>query len=333
MTATVAVLLAPAMRRQILSDEAERRLADMAAIRSVGEEKLTEDRMAELLEGATACVTGWGTPMLTSGLLARCPQLGLVAHTAGSVRRLVPSEAIERGLNVSHAAIHIGEAVAEFVLAEILLHLRRPDRHDEGMKAGASWLELRRDHLGRLLGARHVGLVGAGYVGRLLIALLRPFGCRISVCDPFLAAARAAELGVASVDLDTLLSACDIVSLHAPVLPETRGMIGAAQLAKLRDGCFFINTARAALVDEAALLAELRTGRFHAMLDVFAEEPLPLGHPFRSLPNLRLAPHAAGHTADTYRRQGASMVAEVGRFLAGEPLRHAVTPAMLATMA
>jgi phosphoglycerate dehydrogenase-like enzyme len=333
MTATVAVLLAPSMRRQILSDEAERALAGMAAIRSAGEEKLTEDRMAELLGGAAACVTGWGTPMLTSGLLARCPQLGLVAHTAGSIRRLIPNEAIERGLKVSHAAIHIGEAVAEFVLAEILLHLRRPDRHDEGMKAGAPWLELRRDHLGRLLGALHVGLVGAGYIGRLLIARLRPFGCRISVYDPFLAAARAAELGVEPVDLDSMLSDCDIVSLHAPVLPETRGMIGAAQLRKLRDGCFFINTARAALVDEPALLDELRTGRIDAMLDVFAEEPLPLDHPFRSLPNLRLAPHAAGHTADTYRRQGSSMVAEVGRFLAGEPLRHAVTPAMLATMA
>ena len=86
-------------------------------------------------------------------------------------------------------------------------------------------------------------------------------------------------------------------------------------------------------IGEAALLAELRKGRFDAMLDVFAEEPLPLDHPFRGLPNLRLAPHAAGHTADTYHRQGLSMVQEIGRLLAGEPLRHPVTPAMLATMA
>lgn len=333
MTATVAVLLAPDMRRKILSDDAERALAGMAEIRSAGDEKLTEGRLAELLDGAKACVTGWGTPPLTDALLARCPSLGLVAHTAGSVRRLVSNQAIEAGLNVSHSAIHIAEAVAEFVLAEILLHLRRPDRHDEGMKAGTAWFDLRSEHLGQLLGARHVGLVGAGYVGRLVIALLRPFGCRISVYDPFLTAARAAELGVESTSLDSLLSDCDIVSLHAPVLPETHGMIGAAQLARLRDGCFFINTARAILVDEAALLAELRTGRFAAMLDVFSQEPLPLDHPFRKLPNLRLAPHAAGHTADTYHRQGATMIAEVGRFLKGEPLRHAVTPAMLATMA
>jgi phosphoglycerate dehydrogenase-like enzyme len=333
MTATVAVLLAPDMRRKIVSNAAEEALAGIATLRSAGEERLSEERLIELLEGAEACLTGWGTPMLSANVLARCPKLGLVAHTAGSIRRLVPPEAIEGGLKVSHAAIHIGEAVAEFVIAEILLHLRRPDLHDVGMKAGAGWFDLRRDHLGELLGARHVGLVGAGYVGRLVIALLQPFGCRISVCDPFLTPERAAELKVETTDLDTLLSTCDIVSLHAPVLPETRGMIGAAQLARLRDGCFFLNTARAALVDEAALLAELRTGRFHAMLDVFAEEPLPADHPFRRLPNLRLAPHAAGHTADTYHRQGASMVAEIGRFLAGEPLCHAVTPAMLATMA
>lgn len=333
MTATVAVLLAPEMRRKILSGEAERLLAGLGEIRSAGDEKLTEDRLAELLRGAAACLTGWGTPMLTSSLLVRCPDLRLVAHSAGSVRRLVPDEAIQGGLQVSHAAIHIAEAVAEFVLAEILLQLRRPDGHDHGMKAGEAWFDLRARHLGRLLGAVHVGLVGAGYVGRLVIGLLRPFGCRISVHDPYLSAGRAAELGVESVPLDTLLSSCDIVSLHAPVLPETRGMIGAAELARLRDGCFFINTARAALVDEAALLAELRKGRFDAMLDVFAEEPLPLDHPFRGLPNLRLAPHAAGHTADTYHRQGLSMVQEIGRLLAGEPLRHPVTPAMLATMA
>jgi phosphoglycerate dehydrogenase-like enzyme len=330
---TVVVLLAPAMRRKILSPAAEAALAQLAEVRSVGEGELLPERLPALLAGARACVTGWGTPPLTEEVLAGSPKLGLVAHTAGSIRRLVPPEAIENGLLVSHAAIHIAEAVAEYTIAQILLHLRQPHRHDAGMKEGAPWLELRATYLGSLLGARTVGIIGAGYVGRLVISLLRPFGCRILVADPLLTAARAAELGVEPVDLATLLETSDIVSLHAPVLPETRGMIGAAELAKLRDGTFIINTARSILVDQAALLAELETGRIDAMLDVFDEEPLPLDDPFRRLPNVTLAPHAAGHTADTYHRQGSSMIAEIGRFLAGEPLRHQVTPAMLRTMA
>jgi phosphoglycerate dehydrogenase-like enzyme len=110
-------------------------------------------------------------------------------------------------------------------------------------------------------------------------------------------------------------------------------MIGAAQLARLRDGCLFINTARPSLVDEAALLTALHTGRFTAALDVFDQEPLPADSPFRSLPNVVLSPHAAGHSADSHKRQGATTVDEIRRFLAGEPLRHRVTPAMVATMA
>jgi phosphoglycerate dehydrogenase-like enzyme len=229
--------------------------------------------------------------------------------------------------------VNIAESVAEFVIAQTLSILREPHRHDAGMKAGEGWLDLRQRYLGRLLGAQTVGLVGAGYVGRLVIGLFRAFGCRLLVSDPYLTAEKAAELGVERASLDEVLSGSDIVSLHAPALPETRHMIGAAQLAQLRDGCLFINTARPALVDEAALLAALRTGRFTAALDVFDQEPLPADSPFRSLPNVVLSPHAAGHSEDSHKRQGTTTVDEIRRFLAGEPLRHRVTPAMLATMA
>jgi phosphoglycerate dehydrogenase-like enzyme len=110
-------------------------------------------------------------------------------------------------------------------------------------------------------------------------------------------------------------------------------MISAAQLARLRDGALFINTARAALVDEDALLSELQSGRISAALDVFATEPLPPDSPFRTLPNVILSPHAAGHTTDTYLRQGKAMVEDVRRYLCGEPLVFEVTARMLPTMA
>src|SRR3546814_8879828 len=100
-------------------------------------------------------------------------------------------------------------------------------------------------------------------------------------------------------------------------------MIGAEQLEKLRDGTIFINTGRSALVDEAALVAALKESRFTAAIDVFDTEPLPADSPFRSLPNAVLPPHAAGHTADTHQRQGATAVEEIGRFLRADPLRPA----------
>jgi phosphoglycerate dehydrogenase-like enzyme len=110
-------------------------------------------------------------------------------------------------------------------------------------------------------------------------------------------------------------------------------MIGAPQLARLADGAVFINSARAALVDETALLRELENGRIVAALDVFADEPLPADSPFRRLPNVVLSPHVAGHSLDTHLRQGQAMVDEVQRFLQGEPLQYEITPDMLPLIA
>ena len=133
--------------------------------------------------------------------------------------------------------------------------------------------------------------------------------------------------------LDELLAGCRVVALHAPSTPQTYRMIGRRELALMRDGAILVNTARASLIDTDALLAELRKGRISAALDVFDEEPLPLDSPLRTLPNVILTPHVASHTVNTHLRQGELTVDEVQRFVAGQPLRYAVTPEMLATMA
>jgi phosphoglycerate dehydrogenase-like enzyme len=321
------------MRRRVLSADAEVELATMAEVRSPSGSDLTPEELPELVAGATACITGWGTPPISEVLLTDNPQLRLIAHTAGSIRKLVPLVAVERGLRVSHAAAIIADAVAEFVIAQLLLSVRPLHLIDQEMKAGVDWFQIREQRLGQLLGSRTVGVVGAGYVGRIVIRLLTAFGCRILVFDPLLTDEAAAELGVERRSLADLFAASDLVTLHAPVLPETRGMIDADLLRQLRDGAVFVNTARAALVDEGALLDELRSGRITAALDVFDTEPLPVDSPFRALPDALLSPHAAGHSTDTYLQQGQAMVDEVRRYLHGEPLQYEVTPAMLATMA
>jgi phosphoglycerate dehydrogenase-like enzyme len=330
----VAILLTPRMRAQLIPPAAEERLAQVATVVAPGESALKAETLRRLLESADVAITGWGTPRLGEEVLAGAPRLKLVAHAAGSIRQLVPFEAIEHGrLRVVHSAVHIGEAVCEFVMAHIFNFLRHPVELDGGMRAGEPWLPLRARLLGRLLGEQTVGLAGAGYIGRMLTRQLQAFQARVLVCDPYLDADRARELGVGLVDLDALLRQSDIVSLHVPSLPETRHMIGKAELAKLKPGALFINTARGALVDEAALVEALRENRFTAVLDVYETEPLPDDSPLRSLPNAVLAPHAAGHTHETYLRQGSTAVDATLRFLAGEPLRNEVTKAMLPNMA
>lgn len=330
---TVAVLIPARTREKILSPDALCALERVATVRLPAGPLLSPEDLPLLLDGAGACLTGWGTPPLPQELLEQHPNLGLIAHTAGSIRNLAPLALVAGGLRVSHAAGIIADAVAEFVIGQALLGLRPLHELDRGMRAGDDWLPLRERHTGRLLGACTVGVIGAGYVGRRVIRLFSAFGARVVVYDPTLSANDAAGLGVSLRSLDALMAESDVVSLHAPVLPVTHGMIGARQLRGLQDGALFINTARAALVDEAALLAELQSGRIRAALDVFATEPLPLDSPFRTLPNVMLSPHSAGHTADTYLRQGWAMVEEVQRFLRNEPLQCAVSAEMLPTMA
>ncbi|MBO0777599.1 MAG: hydroxyacid dehydrogenase [Ktedonobacteraceae bacterium] len=329
----VAVLLTPARRAEVLTAEAQRQLASLATVVIPEGPTLSAGELPTLLDGAVACLTGWGTPSLSEALLAGCPTLRLVAHTAGSVRNLVPLPAIERGLKVSHAAAMIADSVAEYVVSQALLCCRHLHEIDQAMKTGQDWSDVRRAYPGRLLGSKIVGVVGTGRVGRAVIRLLKVFGCRLLAYDPYLTAEQAEQLGVEMTGLDDLMARSDLVTLHAPVLPETKGMIGATQLAKLRDQAILINAARASLVDEEALYHELVSGRIFAVLDVFTQEPLPLDSRFRALPNVLLSPHAAGHTIDTHLRQGQAMVDEVRRFLAGEALHYEITPAMYSIMA
>jgi phosphoglycerate dehydrogenase-like enzyme len=153
------------------------------------------------------------------------------------------------------------------------------------------------------------------------------------LCDPYIDDERATALGARKVGLTALLGSCPIVSLQAPATAETRHMLGKRELGLLPDGAILINTARSWLVDEEALLAELTRGRISAALDVFDREPLPEDHPFRQLDNVFLTPHIAGATEEARCRQGQTVVAEIGRYLAGEPLRYQVTGEMLDRMA
>lgn len=330
----VAVLLPSETRKKCVSPAAEEHLAAFADVVSADDKDLVTENLPDMLTGVSAVLTGWKSPRLPESQLRKNGELRFVSHSAGSVYPIGVAKAIEQGaVRVSHAASVIAEAVAEFCITQALVHLRRFRELDAGLRNGEEWFELRTTHLGDMLCAQTVGIVGVGYVGRLVIGLLKAFGSKIIAYDPYLSDERAAGLGIEKAALDALFERSDVVSFHAPSIPETKHMIAAPQLALLKDGALLINTARASIIDEEALLAELQKGRFHAALDVFEEEPLPGNSPFRNLPNVYLSPHASGHSLHTYFQQGQVAIDEIQRFLAGEALRHEVTREMLASMA
>jgi phosphoglycerate dehydrogenase-like enzyme len=330
----VVILLTPEMRAQLIPAEAEARLAEVAIVRAPRHGELSAENLPRLLQGAVTAITGWGTPRINEATLDGATSLRHIAHAAGSIRELLPLEAIEQGsVRVTHSAIHIGEAVAEFVLAQTLSFLRRPVENAEAMRRSEPWFEIRRSMLGHHLGAQTVGIFGAGYVGRMVTALFRAFDARVMLYDPYISDEAAKAMGAERASLERVLGSSNIISLHIPMLPETRHMFGEKELAMIRDGALFINTARGGLIDELALIKELRKNRFTAMLDVFETEPLPNDSPLRGLENAILAPHAAGHSHETYLRQGATQVDEVLRLLAGEPLHTEIPAASVRTMA
>jgi phosphoglycerate dehydrogenase-like enzyme len=283
-----------------------------------------EPRAGALLARAEVLLSGWGCPPLDAALLARAPRLGFVAHAAGTLKNHVTPACFARGVRVSSAAAANALPVAEFALAAILLGGKRAflaARRYAELRAGRLWsreLRIAGNH------RRVVGLVGASRIGRRLIELLRPFDFELLVHDPFLGAAEAAALGVERVELDALLARADVVSLHAPLLKETRGMLDARRLALLRDGALLVNTARGGLVDGAALERELVSGRIDAVIDTTEPEVLPADSPLYALPNVFLTPHIAGAQGRETARLVELALDEIERFARGEPLQHEV---------
>lgn len=321
----VFIAITKTLRKTLFSPASEERLAELFAVRGGDrDDRLSSEDLAQRIGGCTAVITGWGTPEITPGVLSAASDLRIIAHSAGSVRRLIPKAALEQGIVVTHAAALIAEAVAEFTVFGMLLGLRWPHRQNAWMHAGRPWSECRATD-GNLLEAQRVGLIGCGYVAQRVIQKLQGFGMPIAVYDPYLSDERAAEFNVTRVSLEELFSTCRVIANHAPTTPETDGMVTATHFTLLQDGGVFINNARARAVNQDDMIAELATGRIRAVLDVFNPEPLTADSPLRGMENVFLTPHMAGHSDDTRMRQGAAMVAELERFLKSEPLQFPIT--------
>ncbi|MFJ9036164.1 hydroxyacid dehydrogenase [Streptomyces sp. NPDC102406] len=275
---------------------------------------------ARALAATEILVTGWDCPPLTREVLARAPRLRAVVHAAGSVRPIVTDAVWERGLAVSSAADANAGPVVAFTLAAITFAAKGALTSAAGYASAWPGFTERTG-----ADARVVGVIGASRIGRRVIEALRTdeAGYRVLLCDPYVDEAEAARLGAERVSLAELCGRSAVVSVHAPELPSTRGMLSAEMLRLMPDGGVVINTARGALLDTEALAAECAAGRLSAYLDVTHPEPLPAGHPLLTLPNVLVTPHIAGAQGSEVRRLGLYAVEEVERFVRGEALRGA----------
>jgi phosphoglycerate dehydrogenase-like enzyme len=259
------------------------------------------------------------------------PRLRAVVHAAGTVKDHVSPDVWSRGIIVTTAADANAYPVAEYTLAAILLagkgvpELARGYAADPGCSAGS------RLDIGNY--RRTVGILGASRVGRRVIELLGSFDFTVLLYDPCLADDDPELARAARVSLDELFRRSSIVSVHAPLLPETTGLVGSRQFDLMSPGSVLINTARGPIVDHDALVRAVRGKGVRAILDVTAPEPLPAGHPLRGLPGVILTPHVAGSLGNELRRLGESAVCELELLAAGRPPRSPVRWQSRATMA
>ncbi len=287
-----------------------------------------DPRVLDTLAKTEILVTGWGCARIDEAVLDAAPRLRAVLHSAGSVKSFAGPGIWRRGIAVSSAAVANALPVAEYTLAMILLAgkdvLVARDRMRTS-RTSSGW--------GVVAGignyGRRVGVIGASRIGRRVLELLRPFDLRPALTDPYVGEEEAAALGAPLLPLDDLLRTCDIVTVHAPETPETHHLIGRRELALMPDGAVLINTARGALVDHDALVAELRAGRLTAILDVTDPEPLPADSPLYDLPGAFVTPHLAGSQGNELARLGLTVAQEAERLLTGGKLAYAVDLAAL----
>lgn len=280
--------------------------------------QLTEDQLCAEAPDAAVLLTHWGAPQITARYLNANPSLRLIAHCAGSVAHIASADSYDRGIPCISANPVMAKYVAEDVLGLIIASLRGFRENDCLLRAGVWTKKLPASSLYDVT----VGLVGLGTVGRELLNLLAPFGTRVLVYDPYLPGGALEPWGNArEAEFSEVLGA-DVVSVHASKTPETFHMIGEDAFARMRDGAVFINTARGSLVDTGAAVRAIREKHLRAAFDVFEQEGGPQ-EAFADAERVILQPHVAALPAGA--RMTEAVIGDIRRFLAGEPLRLAVS--------
>jgi D-3-phosphoglycerate dehydrogenase len=285
--------------------EAIRRLQQTAEVKVYSEKATSQQELIQRLQGAEVVINIRAYSKFTEALMRSCPGLKLIAVLGIGTDNIDLSAASRLGIKVSNTPGYSAIAVAEHALALVLAAARKIPQHEQELRAGR-WTRLPMTQLhGKIL-----GLVGFGNIGQQLASLARGIGMKVWAWTLHPSMGRAKETGIQWVELDQLLAASDVISINIRASEKTKGLIDRQAFKKMKPSCILVNTARASIVDTAALIEALRAGKLTAAaLDVYDQEPLPPTDPLLSLSNVVLSPHNSGMTPEAIER-GNEMVVE-----------------------
>ena len=299
---------------------------DIAALCDIPDQPFTRDMLRQnpsVLADVEYLFSGWGAPRLDEEFLKHAPKLQVVFYGAGSLATVATEAAWNRGIRFSSAAFANSIPVAEYSLAMIILGLKQIWHHALRTRELKTW-----SSPGAFPGCYRsvVGLVSLGTIARLLIKKLQNFDLPVIAYDKYATPEEARALGVELVSLPEIFSRADVISLHTPLLAETRGLINGKLMGGMQPNATLINTSRGAIINETELLQVARKRPdIQFILDVTDPEPPIPGSEIFNLPNIVLTPHIAGSQDRECARMGRLMIAEFQRHQRGEPLQFEIT--------
>lgn len=278
--------------------------------------ELTREELRDALEGMDVVISSWYTEHFDDFVLSKADTLKVAASTGGSASGIAADKLVKRGVPLLTGNAIYAHSVAEGCIGYMLWGQREFSKY-ESMIQKSGWRE--ETFYNRGLAHKKIGIVGFGFVAKFLVEMLRPFRPeKIMVYSSHLSKEEEKRYGVQPATLQEIFSQCDIVSLHASLNEKNYHMITGELVKSMKDDALLVNTARGAVIDEAAMAEELKTGRIRAVLDVFEEEPLPLDSPLRNLENVYLIPHMAGPTIDRRESVTLALARDIARFFRGE---------------
>ena len=301
------------------------RSADWSAVKSQVDVRVFDEAFASLDDAAEKlkpfdilCLMRERTAF-PRALLERLPNLKFMSLTGGRAGSLDSEFCRERGIPISHtrggngttatAELCWGLIIAASRGLEPAMHNMRSGRWHHGLSPGIS------------LSGKKLSVLGLGKIGQRVAAVGKAFGMEVAAWSQNLTAEKAKEAGVAFVSKEELFASADVLTVHLVLSARTRGIVGADDLARMKPGALIVNVSRGPLIDEVALIENLKGKRIRAALDVYDREPLPKDHPLRTLDNVTLSPHLGYVNEENYRTMYSDTVENVAAWLAGKPIR------------
>ena len=308
---------------QIFNESAYEKLKSIGELTFIHDDlEYFESNYEKIIGDYDFCVTGWGSRKFTDDILDISKNLKLIGHTAGTVIPIVDRSVFDRGIKVVNANSYLAKSTAEFAVVMMMAGAWNLNEQNVNMKNDIWSDSENQSFLG--VAGRTIGIIGYGEISQEVIRLLQSFEVEILLYSSYCPEEEAKRLGITLVGLDELLKRSDIVSLHNTLTEQSRGMLGKRELSLMRDGSLLVNTARQPIIDNDALLAEMKSGRLLGAIDVYEAEPIPKDHPLLSCKNVFCAPHIGGF-GKRWKSRLAELVADnILLFLDGKELKNEV---------